>query len=194
FQCALLATPRAPREVHCWGVNDRGQLGQGDTTARPLKQERVWLGGAVQNITSGSHHSCGLLITGEVKCWGANSRGQLGTGDTLNRGDEANEMGDWLMAVQLGGPAVQVAAGAEHSCARMVDGSVKCWGANSQGQALSSQRCVSIGTMPWEMGNALVAEKLPRKAVNILAGLWHTCAILDDKTSKCWGSVNPADA
>jgi hypothetical protein len=30
------------------------------------RQERVWLGGAVQNITSGSHHSCGLLITGEA--------------------------------------------------------------------------------------------------------------------------------
>ena len=42
-------------------------------------QERVWLGGAVQNITSGSHHSCGLLITGEAPGDSSNTKPGVGS-------------------------------------------------------------------------------------------------------------------
>ncbi|CAK9011331.1 unnamed protein product [Durusdinium trenchii] len=192
FQCALQESRWASREVSCWGpMNDQGQLGQGDTISRPLLQERVLVGGPIRNISSGAHHTCALLETGQVKCWGSNSRGQLGTGDRSNRGDEPKEMGDWLMPVSLGAVAVEVSAGHEHSCARLVDGRVKCWGANSQGQAFSSRPVPAIGIEPWELGANLMAEPLPQRAVNVLAGAWHTCVILEDKTSKCWGSMSP---
>ena len=47
-------------------------------------------------ITAGSAHSCFMLDNGSVKCWGENNYGQLGLGDTNNRGDNASEMGDNL--------------------------------------------------------------------------------------------------
>eukprot|EP00913_Durusdinium_trenchii_P003846 g3562.t1 len=168
FQCALQESRWASREVSCWGpMNDQGQLGQGDTISRPLLQERVLVGGPIRNISSGAHHTCALLETGQVKCWGSNSRGQLGTGDRSNRGDEPKEMGDWLMPVSLGAVAVEVSAGHEHSCARLVDGRVKCWGANSQGQAFSSRPVPAIGIEPWELGANLMAEPLPQRAAKV---------------------------
>ena len=56
----------------------------------------------VVSVVTGLHHSCALLKDGLVKCWGENGSGQLGYGDTSNRGDAAGEMGDNLPAVDLG--------------------------------------------------------------------------------------------
>ncbi|CAE7306736.1 Rcbtb1, partial [Symbiodinium sp. CCMP2456] len=190
FQCALLRFNSQRTELSCWGQNDKGQLGQGDTLPRPNQQAPVLLGAQVVQISSGAYHSCALLQTGEVKCWGANNRGQLGLGDSANRGDDPKEMGDFLAPVGLGPcKALEVRLGLEHSCARLDDGRVKCWGANGQGQARTGGPA-SIGLWPWELGEALVPEPLGtgRRAIGLLAGSWHSCAILDDQTSKCWGS------
>jgi hypothetical protein len=76
------------------------------------------------------YHTCAPLHTGLVKCWGDNFFGQLGLGDTNYRGDGANEMGGNLPAVELGigRSAVELVAGYEHTCARLDNGRVKCWG------------------------------------------------------------------
>eukprot|EP00439_Symbiodinium_sp_Y106_P013869 s7920_g1.t7 len=186
FQCALLRFNSHRTELSCWGQNDKGQLGQGDTLPRPTQQAPVLLGAQVVQISSGAYHSCALLQTGQVKCWGANNRGQLGLGDSANRGDDPKEMGEFLTPVGLGPcKAVEVRLGLEHSCARLDDGRVKCWGANGQGQARTGGPA-SIGLWPWELGEALVPEPLGtgRRAIGLLAGSWHSCAILDDQTSK----------
>ena len=75
-------------------------------------------------ISLGWGHSCARLDNGQVKCWGGNNFGQLGLGDTENRGDESGEMGDDLPIVNLGAnrTAVELALGSEHSCARLDDG------------------------------------------------------------------------
>eukprot|EP01083_Nonionella_stella_P156828 508282_1 len=108
--------------VKCFGGNVAGSLGLGDT--RPRGDEAGEMGENLPTIDLGSNfdviqivagrqHSCGLSFAGTVKCFGHNVNGQLGLGDTNNRGDEANEMGDNLPDVDLGSNfnPVQIALG-----------------------------------------------------------------------------------
>ena len=72
----------------------------------------------------------------QVKCWGHNGDGQLGLGDTNNRGDGAGEMGDSLEAVELGAgrTAKKITAGFYHTCATLDNGQVECWGCDNSFQ------------------------------------------------------------
>jgi alpha-tubulin suppressor-like RCC1 family protein len=78
--CALTITGG----VKCWGDNDDGQLGEGRTVDRDTPVDVVGLTSGVKRITAGAHHSCALTIAGQVKCWGDNSQGQLGNGETTD--------------------------------------------------------------------------------------------------------------
>jgi alpha-tubulin suppressor-like RCC1 family protein len=110
--CVLLSTG----EVKCWGYDDgtpTGRLGQpnlfgligyiGDQPNELQQLAPIDLGpsAVVRELVSGSAHSCVLLSTGEVKCWGSNSSGQLGVGHTNNIGDAAEELGAALKPVLL---------------------------------------------------------------------------------------------
>ena len=107
-------------------------------------------------IAVGSRNTCALLDDATVKCWGINSSGQLGQGDTSWRGDEVDEMGDFLLPVELGtGYATQsLRGGGPHACALLIDGAVKCWGANTYG-SLGQGDTNHRGDEPGEMGDAL---------------------------------------
>jgi hypothetical protein len=87
-------------------------------------------------ITAGTLHTCAILDNNTVKCWGLNGDGGLGYGDTNHRGDEPNEMGDNLPAVDLGTGrnAKAIAAGGGHTCALLDNNTVKCWGRSNAGQ------------------------------------------------------------
>ena len=184
--------------VRCWGANDRGQLGVGDTDDRyqpsqmgdALPAVALGTGRSAVAISSGLDHTCALLDDGQVKCWGANAVGQLGVGDTANRGDQPGELGDALPAVALGAgrTAVALSAGAEHTCALLDDGTLKCWGRNDKGQ-LGIGSVANRGDQAGELGANLpiVALGTGRTAVAVAAGESHTCAVLDDATTKCWG-------
>ena len=85
-----------------------------------------------------------------------------------------------------GEKATAITAGGSHTCAILADKSVKCWGANDYGQ---------IGGGTQNEGRTLIlsgTEGKPlsdgEKATVITAGRWHTCAILTDKSVKCWGA------
>jgi LPXTG-motif cell wall-anchored protein len=86
-------------------------------------------------ISTGNSHTCALLSSGAVKCWGYNDNGQLGLGDTNKRGDGPGEMGAALPVVDLGSgvTVTAISTGDEHTCA-LSSGAVKCWGANGYGQ------------------------------------------------------------
>jgi len=187
--------------LKCWGWNSHGQLGLGDTQPRGdgpnemgvnLPAVDLGPGPTAVELTAGYEHTCARLSDGAVKCWGYNFYGELGLGDTQPRGDGPNEMGVNLPAVDLGlvvgRSVVQLAAGLYHTCARLSDGMVKCWGRNDYGQ-LGLGDVQSRGEGQNQMGASLplVNLGLGRTAVELAAGLHHTCARLDDGTVKCWG-------
>ncbi|KAJ1472088.1 regulator of chromosome condensation 1/beta-lactamase-inhibitor protein II, partial [Baffinella frigidus] len=186
--------------VKCWGWNKNGQLGQGDTKNRgDLSKDEMgdtlpWLdlgnGRTALSVSAGFASTCAVLDDATLKCWGYNTNGELGQGDTSNRGDGTSEMGDKLPPVDLGvnRTAVSVSAGWYHTCAVLDDATVKCWGYNANGE-LGLGDDVSHGITINEMGEKLPAVELGdgRTAVSVSAGYYFTCAVLDDATVKCWG-------
>jgi cysteine-rich repeat protein len=136
----------------------------------------------VVQLTAGLTHTCALLNEGNVRCWGDNSSGQLG----LGVGDDLRDKHPYQIGlVQLGSPAIAIAAGAKHTCAMMVDASVRCWGSNSEGQ-LGLGHTNNIGDDETPNSSAAMVQ-LEATAVAIAAGGNVTCAILSDGTLRCWG-------
>ncbi len=126
--CAVLSNGR----LKCWGYNDYGQLGQGNTNdlgdgldsggnaavemGNNLDFVDLGVDGSsnhyeIDAIVSKNNHTCAILDTdgiadnivmGLLKCWGLNSSAQLGLGHLNTMGDGANEMGANLPFINLG--------------------------------------------------------------------------------------------
>lgn len=184
--------------VGAWGGSLYGALGVPDALdgANPPSSV-VDLGDAAAPTiatTVGTDHSCAAFEDGRVKCWGRNHLGQLGLGDTEDRGDEPGEMGDALRFVDLGSDrhAVALTAGGAFTCALFDDGAAKCWGANGDGQ-LGQGDTEERGDAPGEMGNALpeIDMGTGRRIIEIDAGHRFACALLDHDQVKCWGANDP---
>jgi len=113
--------------VKCWGANWSGQLGDGTTTDRPTPVAVSGLTHGVVAIAAGLSHTCALISTGAVKCWGWNAYGQLGDGTMKQRLTPGP-------VAELGRGAAALTAGSKHTCALTSTGVVKCWGAGRFGQ------------------------------------------------------------
>ena len=179
--------------LKCWGRNDMGMLGLGDTNHRgdspgemgdSLPTVDVGSGKTVNRV-SASYHTCVILDDSSVKCWGRNGDGWLGYGDTLTRGELPNEMGNSLPVVNLGEnmKATDISLGLGHTCALLHDTSVKCWGRNNLGQ-------LGDGTLSNKYIPTLATEV---SAKSISCGGDNTCAILTDDSVKCWGGNSFGD-
>jgi alpha-tubulin suppressor-like RCC1 family protein len=187
--CALLNDD----SVKCWGANGSGQLGQDATDNRGDGANEmgdnlpaIALGTGAVAIVAGGDHSCALLDDDTVKCWGENGSGQLGQGDTADRGGAPGDMAA-LTAIPLPMAAVAIAAGGDHTCAVLSNNTARCWGDNFFGQ-LGQGNQLDRGDDPGEVA-ALPAIDLGtgRTALTMAAGQSHSCAILDNLTVKCWG-------
>jgi alpha-tubulin suppressor-like RCC1 family protein len=113
--------------VKCWGRNAEGQLGDGTTTQRNAAVNVSDMGAVISAIATGNSHTCALTTSGGVKCWGLNTSGQLGDNTTIQRNAPFDVVG-------LSSNVVSISAGGNHTCAAIIDGSVKCWGRNLEGQ------------------------------------------------------------
>lgn len=141
--CALLAD----QTLKCWGRNQFGQLGIPGRSSygnnrkdmgENLKIVNLGVNTKVLDAVAGFFHTCAKLGSKAIKCWGSNGEGELGLGDVNSRGDDPNEMGDFLTAfhVEPGLPSLlPLRLGWQFSCflVGLVD-QVKCLGRNSSGE------------------------------------------------------------
>jgi alpha-tubulin suppressor-like RCC1 family protein len=153
--CALLDD----HSVKCWGEGENGQLGHGKTSDQkspPDDSINIGSGRTATAITAGDAHTCAILDNSSIKCWGLNDSGQLGQGNTINLGDNANEINPSSKIVDLGaGRTVGgIAAGDDYTCAVLDNASIKCWGGNAFGQ-LGLGDDSTRGDESGEMGDSL---------------------------------------
>ena len=165
--CARLAAGT----VYCWGSDAYGQLGDGTRALRRPTPILVSSLSSVAQLSFGDRHSCGLFVGGTVSCWGEDHHGQVGDGTLSDHIDSP------VRVLPLA-DVVEISAGTFHSCARLRDGTVRCWGQNDNGQlgdGTTTQRTTPVAVM----GLTDVAE--------IAAGDLHTCARLNSGGVRCWG-------
>jgi alpha-tubulin suppressor-like RCC1 family protein len=147
--------------IKCWGENSWGQLGLGaagdvgGTAVDPAvgyQPVNLGVGQLVSDLSCGAQHCCAVTVQHTLKCWGANSAGQLGLGDTLPRGLAAEDMGDSLPFVEIQDleQVKSVHLQASRSCAVTTRGML-CWGENRNGQlgtGDSDPRGTTLDTVP----------------------------------------------
>lgn len=169
--CALLQSGG----VACWGRNLSGQVGNGTTVDQKTTVVVGGLGAPVTALAAGANHTCALLQSGAVQCWGDNANGQLGNQTTVNQPQPVIVSG-------LAGPAKAIATGSDHTCAVLVDGRVQCWGDNARGQLGDGSRT--------DRSSPVLVSDLRDIVTTVAAGRFHTCALAIDGDLWCWGSNN----
>jgi len=68
--------------AYCWGGNFSGELGDGSSGTDRDNPVPVVGGLGFVSLDAGGSHTCGVVPSGDAFCWGSNSFGELGDGDT----------------------------------------------------------------------------------------------------------------
>jgi alpha-tubulin suppressor-like RCC1 family protein len=171
--CAL----KSDGTVVCWGGNESGQLGTGDTMAYLTPVAVPSLSGVTQ-VAVGWAHSCALKNDGSVVCWGDNTYGQLGDATMTSRSSPGSN-------VQGLSDAAALFAAFYQSCVIRRDGTVYCWGLNSHGElGDGTMTNKSMATKTKTMTNTVA---LGIGGYNTIGPLTHACAVGSDGSVWCWG-------
>ena len=171
FGCALKSTGI----VVCWGNGTSGETGsESDTEWREaLEWLPVYNLTGVSQITAGHKHACGLKTNGTIWCWGLNTWGNLGNGNTTNQ--------KYRVAAASGiTTATQIMASESATCALLSDQTVRCWG---EGIALGYGSTSNSLTPVQPTGLTGVTKLLDANGDTM-------CAIKTDTTLWCWGKNN----
>jgi serine/threonine protein kinase/alpha-tubulin suppressor-like RCC1 family protein len=163
--CALISG-----RILCWGANDRGQLGDGDSEANgrpaPVVGDLTFT-----QVTTGLAHSCGVSRGGEAFCWGNDDKGQLGDATFTSRSAPVRVAGNQNF--------LTMRTGQSHSCGLTTSGEVLCWGSNANGQ-------LGDGSIVTRSSPVLVGGG--QRFVSLSTGWAHTCAIAAEGIAYCWGA------
>jgi alpha-tubulin suppressor-like RCC1 family protein len=115
--------------VSCWGVDDDGELGDGQSGAdRKLPQAVTGVTVAPTLISAGENHVCAAAATG-IQCWGEGDSGQLGNGSS-----PAISAPVAVSGAGASWTPMQLIAGGAHTCAVDTTNQLRCWGDNASGQ------------------------------------------------------------
>jgi alpha-tubulin suppressor-like RCC1 family protein len=170
--CALMYVTGA---VRCWGSNTYGQLGDGTSTDRLVPTPVSGLASGVIAIAAGDSHTCALLASGGLRCWGRAGNGRLGDGTTTG----------WILVptvvIGLSSGVADVVAGFDHTCTLMHNGSMCCWGGNTLGQ-------LGDGTKTARTKPVCNVSGLSSGVAVIAAGTYYSCALLVTGAVRCWGA------
>ena len=163
----------------------------------------------VKQLALGDYHSCALLESGRVACWGNNERGQLGSGS-----NEKLSFAPMLVPGVFN--AVEVQSAGATTCTRTATGDVSCWGDNSLGQAnpkfdaaLKAEpipccydATLTIGPAgdasshpppaswtPQNVLRAATANEAAKGARSLALGYGHACGLFAEGRATCWGDA-----
>ena len=160
----------------CWGNNEDGQLGLGDTTNRSVPTQvgtdTTWRSGA-----AGYGSTCAIKVVAghnTLWCWGVNAEGQMGNGTSgaPQLSPVQADLTDWL-SVSLGG---------SHVCAVRTTGSLWCWGGNGDGQ-------LGIGSTDAQLHPTQVTGSWRSVDISSDGEGSYSCGIKADQTLWCWGGA-----
>jgi alpha-tubulin suppressor-like RCC1 family protein/pimeloyl-ACP methyl ester carboxylesterase len=155
--------------VYCWGINHRGQLGDGTNTDRSTPTLAAG-GMTFVDIAAGNEHTCGRTSTNAAYCWGRNDSGQLGDNTVWHSSTPRLVAGGLAFA--------QLAAGMVHTCGRTTANATYCWGRNLYGVLGNGTTIDQPTPIQIAGGHAFVA---------ISSGWGHMCGRTASGTAYCWG-------
>lgn len=138
--CAILSD----RSLICWGDNTYGQLGidspdssKGSAGGEVAGLSAIQVGNTrVLQASISPTHACAITTDHDLRCWGDNSTGNLGTNSMTAASNGIDPSVASLSAIDLGTDrkALQVSTGQSTTCALLDNGEIKCWGSNTYGQ------------------------------------------------------------
>ncbi|MGI6612334.1 MAG: IPT/TIG domain-containing protein [Candidatus Nanosyncoccaceae bacterium] len=184
--CALGSDNKA----YCWGRNNYGQLGDGNSgssadksTPVAVLQGAIPTGVTIQQISVGGSHTCVLGSDNKAYCWGFNWGGQLGDGTTNNK---TTPVAVLQGAIPTGVTIQQISVGGSHTCALGSDNKAYCWGYNNHGQlgdgagSAGDYKTTPVAVLQGAIPTGVTIQQLS-------AGTSHTCALGSDNKVYCWG-------
>ena len=157
----------------CWGQFTNGRLGTTGLSNAVTPSATASLGSTASEVAAGGAHTCALLSTGSVTCFGNNNMGQLG--QVLATASSSSPT-----LVALASSATHVAAGGQFTCALLSTATVHCFGDNASGQ-LGSSVAGSVRE------TAAVVTGLTGTVVDVTTGTSHACAVMSTGEVRCWG-------
>lgn len=167
---------------YCWGSDTYGMIGNGGTVTyqtTDIRTTPTQVSGPTtfKQMAVGTFHACGVLVAGQVYCWGDNSSGHLGIGNP-NVFDSGTPLATSTSALFS-----QIDAGYDYSCGVTTTFALHCWGANVSGESGSA---TSVGQIAYSPALAATGEWIE---VNVGGTSPQTCAITRNRLSvRCMGN------
>jgi alpha-tubulin suppressor-like RCC1 family protein len=184
-QCATRCEPLPQRAGIPCGV---GQQCDGNGECRVT---------ALGRVAAGTRHTCAILDSGNVRCWGDNTLGQLGVGFERPSVGQFETPAASGLEINFGRKVVQITAGFAHTCVLFEQGEVRCWGSLQADRDFGSMAGV-LGTDviglhasgfvdPLATGDVRLPEAEAAVQISAANGGAHTCAVTASGQVYCWG-------